>query len=397
LNYRFVYHGDDVVAEYVDKPGSAFDYKRIYWLMPDIDERIGFIHIDNSDNKEVYYYITDHQGSVLQVVDDAGNVINQYDYDAFGNIIWENSYEGIENRYKFQGREYDSHAGHYYYRYRTYIPEWGSFTGPDMNLSNGILGEPNGIGNYLFCNNNPVDFRDPRGLKWYESYGTKAKGDWHVNEEAGVPEVSRWKRDKLKWGKLGPYWTGKKVWQKADKDELSWYFNKTKEGWATVSSSVAKERRTQFILGTLEKSADQFVAGSLIYMGTMFTIPAIPVVSSASSPAVASAKTVIVAKGTEAIAYGSAKTTIAMAEIGATATTLAYYGQRGLLTTWELLVKGYNLSSQAGYNANLYGYYYYDKIVVNSLIGNFSLGIAKYGTHIRHPFTLISQVLLANI
>ncbi|MDA3800431.1 MAG: hypothetical protein PF692_15325 [Kiritimatiellae bacterium] len=86
-DYRFVYHGDDVVAEYVDKPGSLNDYKRIYWLMPDIDQRIGFIHIDNSGNKEVYYYLTDHQCSVLQVVDDAGNVINQYDYDAFGNII----------------------------------------------------------------------------------------------------------------------------------------------------------------------------------------------------------------------------------------------------------------------------------------------------------------------
>jgi RHS repeat-associated protein len=179
-DYRFVYHGDDVVAEYVDKPGSLKDYKRIYWLMPDIDQRIGFIHIDNSGNKDVYYYLTDHQGSVLQVVDDDGDVVNQYDYDAFGVINWNNSYEGIENRYKFQGREYDSHAGHYYYRYRTYIPEWGSFTSPDMNLSNGILGEPNGIGNYLFCNNNPVNWRDPRGLYTLNSDGSLTF-DGHFN------------------------------------------------------------------------------------------------------------------------------------------------------------------------------------------------------------------------
>jgi RHS repeat-associated protein len=111
-----------------------------------------------------FVYLTDQVGSVQQIVDEGGHVVNQYDYDAFGNIRWENSKENIPNRYTFQGREWDAHAGHYYYRNRTYIPEWGCFTGPDMNLANGILGEPNGIGNYLFCNNNPQMYTDPLGL-----------------------------------------------------------------------------------------------------------------------------------------------------------------------------------------------------------------------------------------
>ena len=63
-----------------------------------------------------------------------------------------------------QGREWDAHRQDYYFRNRIYVPEWGSFTGPDMNLANGIEGEPNGVGNYVFCENNPLDIRDPLGL-----------------------------------------------------------------------------------------------------------------------------------------------------------------------------------------------------------------------------------------
>jgi len=63
-----------------------------------------------------------------------------------------------------QGREWDAHRQDYYFRNRIYVPEWGSFTGPDMNLANGIEGEPNGVGNYVFCNNDPLDNVDPLGL-----------------------------------------------------------------------------------------------------------------------------------------------------------------------------------------------------------------------------------------
>jgi len=66
----------------------------------------------------------------------------------------------VENRYRFQGREYDAHRGDYYFRNRTYIPEWGVFTGPDALVQI----EANGPCNYLFANNNPLRYRDPEGL-----------------------------------------------------------------------------------------------------------------------------------------------------------------------------------------------------------------------------------------
>ncbi|MFO7901549.1 MAG: hypothetical protein R6U98_02715, partial [Pirellulaceae bacterium] len=75
------------------------------------------IHV-STGSKTFYYYLCDQVGSVLQVVRGDGVVVNQYDYDAFGNLIQANSFESVENRYRFQGREWDAHSGSYYFRHR---------------------------------------------------------------------------------------------------------------------------------------------------------------------------------------------------------------------------------------------------------------------------------------
>ena len=38
--------------------------------------------VDSQGAGTYYYYLTDQVGSVLAVVDSAGSVVNQYDYDA---------------------------------------------------------------------------------------------------------------------------------------------------------------------------------------------------------------------------------------------------------------------------------------------------------------------------
>jgi RHS repeat-associated protein len=53
------------------------------------------------------------------------------------------------------------HRGDYYFRMRTYIPEWGMFTGPDMRID---VMEENGACNYLFALNNPLVYVDPTWL-----------------------------------------------------------------------------------------------------------------------------------------------------------------------------------------------------------------------------------------
>ena len=168
-SYYFVYEGLDPVAEYVDEGSDgSMDRTRIYWVLPDIDRRVGFVELEGG-NAHYYFYLTDQVGSVLQIVDENDTVVNQYDYDAFGNLVPENTFETVENRYRFQGREYDAHAGHYYFRNRTYIPEWGVWPQPDPDIR---VKDPNGCWGYVFVENSPIDRVDPLGL-------TDMKPRWH--------------------------------------------------------------------------------------------------------------------------------------------------------------------------------------------------------------------------
>jgi len=68
-----------------------------------------------------------------------------------------NTFETVENRYLFQGREWDPVGKHYYYRHRIYLPDQRKFDGPDINLAAGILGETEGFGSDVFCRNDPVN------------------------------------------------------------------------------------------------------------------------------------------------------------------------------------------------------------------------------------------------
>jgi YD repeat-containing protein len=115
---RYVYDGADVCAEYEDSDNDGVpDRTRVYWLLPGMDRRIGFAETVNSTTT-FYYYLTDHVGTVLQIVKEDGTVVNQYDYDAFGRVrqASPNTFEGVENRYLFHGREWDKHGGFYYFR-----------------------------------------------------------------------------------------------------------------------------------------------------------------------------------------------------------------------------------------------------------------------------------------
>lgn len=89
------------------------------------------------------WYITDHLGSVRALVDTAGNVISQVDYDSFGNILATTGNATSLDRYLYTGREFDPIINQYHYRTRQYDPRAGVFTtedtigfwGGDTNLS----------------------------------------------------------------------------------------------------------------------------------------------------------------------------------------------------------------------------------------------------------------------
>ncbi|SHL81060.1 RHS repeat-associated core domain-containing protein, partial [Anaerocolumna jejuensis DSM 15929] len=98
-------------------------------------------------------YASDELGSITHVTE-GEEVLNRYEYDAWGNVT--ESQEKVENRFKFNGQQFDSISQQYYLRARYYNPVIGRFTQEDTYRGDGL-------NLYAYCANNPVYYVDPSG------------------------------------------------------------------------------------------------------------------------------------------------------------------------------------------------------------------------------------------
>jgi len=93
------------------------------------------------------YYVTDLQGNVLAIVNEAGEITHKYQYDEFGNVL--QSEETDFNPFRFAGKYgmmYNTDT-HYYMRARHYDPTIGRFLSEDPVWSANL---------YPYVNNNPI-------------------------------------------------------------------------------------------------------------------------------------------------------------------------------------------------------------------------------------------------
>lgn len=129
--------------------------------------------IAEKKNGVVRYYHQDHLGSGRVVTDQNGAEVARYKYGPFGATI---SHTGSDMRYKFTGKPEDAGTGLYYFGARYYDPEIGRFTTIDPIQS--------GYNWYSYCNNNPLKFIDPAGLREEESaWGESPSGaDNNISE-----------------------------------------------------------------------------------------------------------------------------------------------------------------------------------------------------------------------
>jgi RHS repeat-associated protein len=111
------------------------------------------------------FYKSDPMGNVKFMLDQNGNGIEKYKYDAFGSPTitdWSgnsrtNSAYG--NRFMFSGRDYLNSLALYDMRNRVYDPNMGRFYQTDPT---GLDADPLNL--YRFCGNNPLLGGDPMGL-----------------------------------------------------------------------------------------------------------------------------------------------------------------------------------------------------------------------------------------
>lgn len=110
-----------------------------------------------------YYPIRDIRSSIIALTDTNGNITAQYDYDAYGKLLWYSN-PSIDNRYLFCGCQFDEERRLYCMGHRFYDPDIGRFITPDpIGIAGGQLNL------YAYCCNDPVNLTDKKGLAIYST------------------------------------------------------------------------------------------------------------------------------------------------------------------------------------------------------------------------------------
>ena len=121
-------------------------------------------HIDNESgisynftyNEQKYFYRKNLQGDIIGIYDSCWNLLGQYEYDAWGNLLSQIGSEILKiNPFRYRGYYCDTESGIYYLNSRYYDPVIGRFISPDR-LENLDPGTINGLNLYVYSFADPV-------------------------------------------------------------------------------------------------------------------------------------------------------------------------------------------------------------------------------------------------
>ena len=154
---HFVYEGAHVSLVF-DQDGNL---SQRYLYGPQIDQ---VLSQEDAQTGEVLWALTDHQGTVRDVVNNDGEVVNHITYNSFGQVTEESNLEA-NFRFGFTGRDVDEETDLYYYRARYYDSAVGQFISEDP------IGFSAGDANLRrYVGNSPLNATDPSGLKVYVGF-----------------------------------------------------------------------------------------------------------------------------------------------------------------------------------------------------------------------------------
>jgi RHS repeat-associated protein len=193
----FHYDGWNLLQEGSNAWGPA----RVYVHGNRVDE---IVWSYNTFTGEEAFHQYDARGHCTLLTDRSGNVLEQYEYDAFGQPYFYDAsgnsigavdaqglwagYSLFGNRFLFTGREWLSDLKVYDFRNRMYQPELGRFLQPDPKEF--AAGDYN---LYRYCHNDPVNRNDAFGLRPPElDYGADKASDAaeHLKQLRQIPELA---------------------------------------------------------------------------------------------------------------------------------------------------------------------------------------------------------------
>ncbi|MCX7001700.1 MAG: RHS repeat-associated core domain-containing protein, partial [bacterium] len=105
----------------------------------------------------MHYYHPNHRGDTAYLTDASGVKVASYIYDAFGRMLTDSP--ATLTDYRFSGKEWDPDAQLYYFGFRWYDPDTGTWTTKDPLKFRG-----GDINIYRFASNDPLNHHDSYGL-----------------------------------------------------------------------------------------------------------------------------------------------------------------------------------------------------------------------------------------
>ena len=112
-------------------------------------------------NGAAYAYVKSLQGDIVAILDENGNTVVSYGYDAWGAPLWCTGELaetlGKVQPFRYRGYVFDEETGLYYLRSRYYNPRWGRFVNADGAIIQKNL--------FAYCSNGPIVGYDPSGFE----------------------------------------------------------------------------------------------------------------------------------------------------------------------------------------------------------------------------------------
>ena len=176
---EFVYNADGLRVQKTVN-GLATKYtlhgKNVVHMTSGADELHFFYDAQNRPavvvyNGTAYAYVKSLQGDIVAILDENGNTVVSYGYDAWGAPLWCTGELaetlGKVQPFRYRGYVFDEETGFYYVSSRYYDPEIGRFISPDT--TDVLTATPMGLTDknlYAYCDNNPVVRVDHGGQFW---------------------------------------------------------------------------------------------------------------------------------------------------------------------------------------------------------------------------------------
>ena len=169
---EFVYNADGLrVQKTVNGVVTKYTLhgKNIVHMISGADELHIFYDAQNRPavvvyNGTAYAYVKSLQGDIVAILDENGNTVVSYGYDAWGAPLWCTGELaetlGKVQPFRYRGYVFDEETGLYYLRSRYYNPRWGRFVNADVLIGAGKLLSHN---LFAYCDNVPVSFSDKHG------------------------------------------------------------------------------------------------------------------------------------------------------------------------------------------------------------------------------------------